>query len=612
MAARTPWLAAQQGPSKGTPIPVHEADRPDENLAQQLELHDVLKQEEDFHANHDNTEEIVEQTEAQMSGHGVAGGAGVLPDGAISAEAPAAEGTSATSPQEASGVAPPAIPRAVAAAGEVADGVGPGFAPTIAKRGSPVAMIVLGMAGSGKTTLLQRLHSHVHTRSWPNYSINLDPAVMHLPFTPNIDIRDSVKYKEVMKQYGLGPNGAIMTSLNLFATRFDQVLSLVEKRRPELQYVMVDTPGQIEVFTWSASGAIITDALASTIPTVLVYVVDAPRSVSPVTFMSNMLYACSIMYKAQLPFVIALNKSDVVRPDFALEWMEDFEAFQAALDADQDESYVSNLTRSMSLVLDEFYSTITAVPVSAATGEGMDELFAAVDDAAAEYYEQYKPRLDKVKAERSAAAAASASANISRLQKDMGVPDDALVEEGGSDDTQGGGEEHLSLKHVAAVGAQDLGAIPAAGSGAAAGGGVGAAGGGGHAGRVLGGSGSMAVGVAPAMADMVTPEDAARAAKADALLAASLRVATKGQRGGASPLEGVPRGSMADDRGAGRPSALPASEKDDTVDVPAGASSSDAGAYEHEAVGEEEDADEAAQYAALQADGWLQSMKGEK
>lgn len=47
------------------------------------------------------------------------------------------------------------------------------------------------------------------------------------------DIRDTVKYKEVMKQYGLGPNGGIMTSLNLFATRFDQVMEYVEKRSQE-------------------------------------------------------------------------------------------------------------------------------------------------------------------------------------------------------------------------------------------------------------------------------------------------------------------------------------------------------------------------------------------
>ena len=90
----------------------------------------------------------------------------------------------------------------------------------------------------------------------------------------------------------------------------------------------MDTPGQIEVFTWSASGAIITDMLASAMPTVVVYVVDTPRTRSPVTFMSNMLYACSILYKSRLPFIIAYNKTDVEPHDFALEWMADFEAFQ--------------------------------------------------------------------------------------------------------------------------------------------------------------------------------------------------------------------------------------------------------------------------------------------
>lgn len=38
-----------------------------------------------------------------------------------------------------------------------------------------------------------------------------------------------VKYKNVMKQYNLGPNGGILTSCNLFATRFDQVRQLRPK-----------------------------------------------------------------------------------------------------------------------------------------------------------------------------------------------------------------------------------------------------------------------------------------------------------------------------------------------------------------------------------------------
>lgn len=37
-------------------------------------------------------------------------------------------------------------------------------------------------------------------------------------------------------RYNLGPNGGILTALNLFTTKFDQVLSLVEKRADAVEY----------------------------------------------------------------------------------------------------------------------------------------------------------------------------------------------------------------------------------------------------------------------------------------------------------------------------------------------------------------------------------------
>jgi len=278
------------------------------------------------------------------------------------------------------------------------------------------------MAGSGKTTLIQQINAQMSARGMPGYIVNLDPAVMHLPYEPNIDIRDTVKYKSVMKEYNLGPNGGILTSCNLFATRFDQVMKLLEKPRdPPLQHVVVDTPGQIEIFTWSASGSIVTELLASSFPTIVAYVVDTPRCASPQTFMSNMLQACSILYKTKLPMLLVFNKIDVTRHDFAIEWMADFESYLSALE--KDASYAATLSRSLSLVLDEFYQSMKSVGVSAITGEGMGDFFERVSECAKEYNDSYVPEMEAQRAQRARREAAREDARrkgeMSKLQADM-------------------------------------------------------------------------------------------------------------------------------------------------------------------------------------------------
>ena len=115
----------------------------------------------------------------------------------------------------------------------------------------PIVIVTIGMAGAGKSTFVQRINSYLHSQDPPSppYVLNLDPAVANTPFEANIDIRDTVNYHKVMKEcvshplafillwlltptsrYNLGPNGGILTALNLFTTKFDQVLDIVEKR----------------------------------------------------------------------------------------------------------------------------------------------------------------------------------------------------------------------------------------------------------------------------------------------------------------------------------------------------------------------------------------------
>ena len=190
-----------------------------------------------------------------------------------------------------------------------------------------INLIVLGMAGSGKTTFVQKLEEEIANLDKESYIINLDPAVMDTLYEPNLDIRDTVKYKEVMLSNNLGPNGAILTCLNLFSTNIDKVISILESKK-DLDFVVTDTPGQLEVFSWSASGKLISDSFSIIFPSILIYIIDLPRCSNPNTFCSNMLYALSIMYKMKLPLLIAFNKADIAKDTKVIEWMDDYESWR--------------------------------------------------------------------------------------------------------------------------------------------------------------------------------------------------------------------------------------------------------------------------------------------
>jgi|TARA_B110000305_G_C19448583_1_gene646365 hypothetical protein len=241
----------------------------------------------------------------------------------------------------------------------------------------PTAVLVIGMAGSGKTTLLQQLNSKCHENAVPDYLINLDPAVKSIPYEANIDIRDTINYKNIMAKFNLGPNGAILTASNLFATRFDQVLNLCKNRSKQLKYIFIDTPGQIEMFTWSASGTIISRGFVDSYPTVILFVIDSIKAANPSVLVSNLIQAVSIFYRLKIRIIIVINKIDVASAHRIKSWLGDFETFQKVVE--ESGTFSSDLNRSLSVCLEEFCQNLNTVYTSSLTGEGIGDLFAAID-----------------------------------------------------------------------------------------------------------------------------------------------------------------------------------------------------------------------------------------
>ena len=154
--------------------------------------------------------------------------------------------------------------------------------------------------------------------------------------------------------------------------------------------------------------------------------------------MSNMLYACSILYKTKLPMILVFNKTDVKDAEFAKEWMTDFEAFQAALRREEEEGsfggiegggsglgggsgYMGSLLNSMSLMLEEFYRHLSVVGVSSMTGQGVDEFFDAVREKAGEYERDYKPELERRRKERQSEKEGKREKELGKLMRDMNV-----------------------------------------------------------------------------------------------------------------------------------------------------------------------------------------------
>ncbi|MGB8188686.1 MAG: ATP/GTP-binding protein, partial [Nitrososphaeraceae archaeon] len=159
------------------------------------------------------------------------------------------------------------------------------------------AIFVTGTAGSGKSSLTSKIVEWYSDNGAFAITLNLDPGVMNLPYKPDVDIRNYVDIEKLMTEFNLGPNGALIMAADLVATKLDEIQSEVDGLNPD--HVIIDTPGQIELFVYRASGPYFVTNFRSD-NKVNIFTLDGMLVSTPINYVSIALIAASVRMRLKI------------------------------------------------------------------------------------------------------------------------------------------------------------------------------------------------------------------------------------------------------------------------------------------------------------------------
>ena len=238
------------------------------------------------------------------------------------------------------------------------------------------SVIIVGTAGSGKSLLVSKMREHFTNAGAFAATLNLDPGVETLPYTPDVDVRNYIDIISIMKKYHLGPNGALIMANDLIASKLDDIWLQVNSVNPD--YLVIDTPGQIELFAHRASGPFIAESTDAD-EKACIFLFDGMLVNTASNFVSIALLAESIRLKLRMPTLYALTKSDLI-PETVNEitsWSKQTGALQAAL-LRESSGEAFSLSSSILRALDSEELIPAITPISNVTGDGLVNLWAAL------------------------------------------------------------------------------------------------------------------------------------------------------------------------------------------------------------------------------------------
>jgi len=234
----------------------------------------------------------------------------------------------------------------------------------------------VGTAGSGKSTLVGMFKQWLDDNGIDAITLNLDPGADKLAYSADIDIREWISLGEVMEEYSLGPNGAQVVAADLMAVNIHKMTSVLNEYKTK--YVLIDTPGQLELFAFRESSNIIVDALGKD-RSMIAYLSDPMLCRRPNGFVSSMMLSALVQFRLQLPMINLLSKTDTLSEEESgrmMDWFENPDTLYGDfLDEDSDPQTAVGMELFKALENTGVFGGIRGV--SAEDGTGLEEIYAS-------------------------------------------------------------------------------------------------------------------------------------------------------------------------------------------------------------------------------------------
>ena len=176
-----------------------------------------------------------------------------------------------------------------------------------------LVQLVMGPAGSGKSTYCLEIHKHLSQENHLVKIINLDPSVENIEYPNSIDIRNLINVVEVMEEFYLGPNGALLFCMEYLMDNLEWLEHEINISFED--HFILDLPGQIELYSHNSLMKELSVYLnyRCNLNIVSLFMIDCQFIVDIGKYFSGTIIALTSMLSLDVPHYNLLNKMDLLK-----------------------------------------------------------------------------------------------------------------------------------------------------------------------------------------------------------------------------------------------------------------------------------------------------------